>query len=153
MPGHSYEEIVLKGKKLTKYRLAIRFEDPQYGPLALFLNSEAGVFGAEIAEALEQARAAMGQTEFTGNLCTAVISPESVIVYRNTEDEDADEDEKGREDGPEAEKETAPRVCEIPAEEFAEILAEWREKAAEVKKKNVAERRKAALRRNAGAKD
>ena len=88
MQGYSFEEVILQGKRTKKYRLAVRFEDPQYGPLALFLNSEAGVFGAEIAEALEQAQAAMGQTEFTGNLCTAVITPESVIVYRNTEDEE-----------------------------------------------------------------
>ena len=75
MQGYSFEEVILQGKRAKKYRLAVRFEDPQYGPLALFLNSEAGVFGAEIAEALEQAQAAMGQTEFTGNLCTAVITP------------------------------------------------------------------------------
>ena len=94
MQGYSFEEVILQGKRAKKYRLAVRFEDPQYGPLALFLNSEAGVFGAEIAEALEQAQAAMGQTEFTGNLCTAVITPESVIVYRNTEDEEeAEEDD------------------------------------------------------------
>ena len=66
MQGYSFEEVILQGKRTKKYRLAVRFEDPQYGPLALFLNSEAGVFGAEIAEALEQAQAAMGQTEFTG---------------------------------------------------------------------------------------
>ena len=149
MPAHSYEEIVLQGKKLKKYRLAIHFEDPQYGPLALFLNSEAGVFGAEIAEALEQAQAAMGQTEFTGNLCTAVITPESVIVYRNTEDEEEAEEEKtaGEEGAEEKAGEKAPRICELPTAEFAELLAEWREHAAEVKKKNVAERRKAAKRR------
>ena len=55
MQGYSFEEVILQGKRTKKYRLAVRFEDPQYGPLALFLNSEAGVFGAEIAEALEQA--------------------------------------------------------------------------------------------------
>lgn len=145
MQGYSFEEVILQGKRAKKYRLAVRFEDPQYGPLALFLNSEAGVFGAEIAEALEQAQAAMGQTEFTGNLCTAVITPESVIVYRNTEDEEETEEEKTA--GEEAAGEKAPRVCELPTAEFAELLAEWRERAAEVKKKNVAERRKAAKRR------
>lgn len=145
MQGHSFEEVILQGKRAKKYRLAVRFEDPQYGPLALFLNSEAGVFGAEIAEALEQAKAAMGQTEFTGNLCTAVITPESVIVYRNTEDEEETEEEKTA--GEERAEEKAPRVCELPTAEFAELLAEWREHAAEVKKKNVAERRKAAKRR------
>lgn len=138
MPAHSYEEIVLQGKKLKKYRLAIRFEDPQYGPLALFLNSEAGIFGAEIAEALEQAQREMGMTEFSGNLCTAVITPETVTVYRSAEDA---EEEKPAE---------APQVCEIPSSEFAELLSEWREKAAETKKRNVLERRKAAARRNAG---
>ena len=154
MQGYSFEEVILQGKRAKKYRLAVRFEDPQYGPLALFLNSEAGVFGAEIAEALEQARAAMGQTEFTGNLCTAVITPESVIVYRNTEDEEEAEEEKteeektaGEEGAEEKAGEKAPRVCELPTAEFAELLAEWREHAAEVKKKNVAERRKAAKRR------
>ena len=145
MQGYSFEEVILQGKRAKKYRLAVRFEDPQYGPLALFLNSEAGVFGAEIAEALEQAKAAMGQTEFTGNLCTAVITPESVIVYRNTEDEEETEEEKTA--GEEGAEEKAPRVCELPTAEFAELLAEWREHAAEVKKKNVAERRKAAKRR------
>ena len=145
MQGYSFEEVILQGKRTKKYRLAVRFEDPQYGPLALFLNSEAGVFGAEIAEALEQAQAAMGQTEFTGNLCTAVITPESVIVYRNTEDEEEAEEEKTA--GEEGAEEKAPRVCELPTAEFAELLAEWREHAAEVKKKNVAERRKAAKRR------
>ena len=145
MQGYSFEEVILQGKRAKKYRLAVRFEDPQYGPLALFLNSEAGVFGAEIAEALEQAQAAMGQTEFTGNLCTAVITPESVIVYRNTEDEEETEEEKTA--GEERAEEKAPRVCELPTAEFAELLAEWREHAAEVKKKNVAERRKAAKRR------
>ena len=112
------------------------------------------MFGAEIAEALEQAQAAMGQTEFTGNLCTAVITPESVIVYRNTEDEEEAEEEKteeektaGEEGAEEKAGEKAPRVCELPTAEFAELLAEWREHAAEVKKKNVAERRKAAKRR------
>ena len=145
MQGYSFEEVILQGKRAKKYRLAVRFEDPQYGPLALFLNSEAGVFGAEIAEALEQAQAAMGQTEFTGNLCTAVITPESVIVYRNTEDEEEAEEEKTA--GEEGAEEKAPRVCELPTAEFAELLAEWREHAAEVKKKNVAERRKAAKRR------
>ena len=145
MQGYSFEEVILQGKRAKKYRLAVRFEDPQYGPLALFLNSEAGVFGAEIAEALEQAQAAMGQTEFTGNLCTAVIAPESVIVYRNTEDEEETEEEKTA--GEERAEEKAPRVCELPTAEFAELLAEWREHAAEVKKKNVAERRKAAKRR------
>ena len=145
MQGYSFEEVILQGKRTKKYRLAVRFEDPQYGPLALFLNSEAGVFGAEIAEALEQAQAAMGQTEFTGNLCTAVITPESVIVYRNTEDEEETEEEKTA--GEEGAEEKAPRVCELPTAEFAELLAEWREHAAEVKKKNVAERRKAAKRR------
>lgn len=149
MQGYSFEEVILQGKRTKKYRLAVRFEDPQYGPLALFLNSEAGVFGAEIAEALEQAQAAMGQTEFTGNLCTAVITPESVIVYRNTEDEEEAEEEKtaGEEGAEEKSGEKAPRVCELPTAEFAELLAEWREHAAEVKKKNVAERRKAAKRR------
>ena len=149
MQGYSFEEVILQGKRAKKYRLAVRFEDPQYGPLALFLNSEAGVFGAEIAEALEQAQAAMGQTEFTGNLCTAVITPESVIVYRNTEDEEETEEEKtaGEERAEEKAEEKAPRVCELPTAEFAELLAEWREHAAEVKKKNVAERRKAAKRR------
>ena len=150
MQGYSFEEVILQGKRTKKYRLAVRFEDPQYGPLALFLNSEAGVFGAEIAEALEQAQAAMGQTEFTGNLCTAVITPESVIVYRNTEDEEEAEEEKTEEEktaGEEGAEEKAPRVCELPTAEFAELLAEWREHAAEVKKKNVAERRKAAKRR------
>lgn len=145
MQGYSFEEVILQGKRAKKYRLAVRFEDPQYGPLALFLNSEAGVFGAEIAEALEQAQAAMGQTEFTGNLCTAVITPESVTVYRNTEDEEETEEEKTA--GEERAEEKAPRVCELPTAEFAELLAEWREHAAEVKKKNVAERRKAAKRR------
>ena len=145
MQGYSFEEVILQGKRTKKYRLAVRFEDPQYGPLALFLNSEAGVFGAEIAEALEQAQAAMGQTEFTGNLCTAVITPESVTVYRNTEDEEETEEEKTA--GEERAEEKAPRVCELPTAEFAELLAEWREHAAEVKKKNVAERRKAAKRR------
>ena len=145
MQGYSFEEVILQGKRTKKYRLAVRFEDPQYGPLALFLNSEAGVFGAEIAEALEQAQAAMGQTEFTGNLCTAVITPESVIVYRNTEDEEETEEETTA--GEERAEEKAPRVCELPTAEFAELLAEWREHAAEVKKKNVAERRKAAKRR------
>ena len=145
MQGYSFEEVILQGKRAKKYRLAVRFENPQYGPLALFLNSEAGVFGAEIAEALEQAKAAMGQTEFTGNLCTAVITPESVIVYRNTEDEEETEEEKTA--GEEGAEEKAPRVCELPTAEFAELLAEWREHAAEVKKKNVAERRKAAKRR------
>ena len=145
MQGYSFEEVILQGKRTKKYRLAVRFEDPQYGPLALFLNSEAGVFGAEIAEALEQAQAAMGQTEFTGNLCTAVITPESVIVYRNTEVEEETEEEKTA--GEERAEEKAPRVCELPTAEFAELLAEWREHAAEVKKKNVAERRKAAKRR------
>ena len=116
------------------------------------------MFGAEIAEALEQAQAAMGQTEFTGNLCTAVITPESVIVYRNTEDEEEAEEEKTEEEKTAGEEgaeekagekagEKAPRVCELPTAEFAELLAEWREHAAEVKKKNVAERRKAAKRR------
>ena len=149
MQGYSFEEVILQGKRAKKYRLAVRFEDPQYGPLALFLNSEAGVFGAEIAEALEQAQAAMGQTEFTGNLCTAVITPESVTVYRNTEDEEETEEEKtaGEERAEEKAEEKAPRVCELPTAEFAELLAEWREHAAEVKKKNVAERRKAAKRR------
>ena len=149
MQGYSFEEVILQGKRTKKYRLAVRFEDPQYGPLALFLNSEAGVFGAEIAEALEQAQAAMGQTEFTGNLCTAVITPESVIVYRNTEDEEEAEEEKtaGEEGVEEKSGEKAPRVCELPTAEFVELLAEWREHAAEVKKKNVAERRKAAKRR------
>ena len=154
MQGYSFEEVILQGKRTKKYRLAVRFEDPQYGPLALFLNSEAGVFGAEIAEALEQAQAAMGQTEFTGNLCTAVITPESVIVYRNTEDEEEAEEEKteeektaGEEGAEEKSGEKAPRICELPTAEFAELLAEWREHAAEVKKKNVAERRKAAKRR------
>lgn len=158
MQGYSFEEVILQGKRTKKYRLAVRFEDPQYGPLALFLNSEAGVFGAEIAEALEQAQAAMGQTEFTGNLCTAVITPESVIVYRNTEDEEEAEEEKTEEEKTAGEEgaeekagekagEKAPRVCELPTAEFAELLAEWREHAAEVKKKNVAERRKAAKRR------
>ena len=154
MQGYSFEEVILQGKRTKKYRLAVRFENPQYGPLALFLNSEAGVFGAEIAEALEQAQAAMGQTEFTGNLCTAVITPESVIVYRNTEDEEEAEEEKteeektaGEEGAEEKSGEKAPRVCELPTAEFAELLAEWREHAAEVKKKNVAERRKAAKRR------
>ena len=158
MQGYSFEEGILQGKRTKKYRLAVRFEDPQYGPLALFLNSEAGVFGAEIAEALEQAQAAMGQTEFTGNLCTAVITPESVIVYRNTEDEEEAEEEKTEEEKTAGEEgaeekagekagEKAPRVCELPTAEFAELLAEWREHAAEVKKKNVAERRKAAKRR------
>ena len=149
MQGYSFEEVILQGKRTKKYRLAVRFEDPQYGPLALFLNSEAGVFGAEIAEALEQAQAAMGQTEFTGNLCTAVITPESVTVYRNTEDEEETEEEKtaGEERAEEKAEEKAPRVCELPTAEFAELLAEWREHAAEVKKKNVAERRKAAKRR------
>ena len=149
MQGYSFEEVILQGKRAKKYRLAVRFEDPQYGPLALFLNSEAGVFGAEIAEALEQAQAAMGQTEFTGNLCTAVITPESVIVYRNTEDEEETEEEKtaGEEGAEEKSGEKAPRICELPTAEFAELLAEWREHAAEVKKKNVAERRKAAKRR------
>ena len=158
MQGHSFEEVILQGKRTKKYRLAVRFEDPQYGPLALFLNSEAGVFGAEIAEALEQAQAAMGQTEFTGNLCTAVITPESVIVYRKTEDEEEAEEEKTEEEKTAGEEgaeekagekagEKAPRVCELPTAEFAELLAEWREHAAEVKKKNVAERRKAAKRR------
>lgn len=138
MPAHSYEEIVLQGKKLKKYRLAIHFEDPQYGPLALFLNSEAGIFAAEIAEALDQAQREMGMTEFSGNLCTAVITPETVTVFRSAED-------------PEGEKPAeAPQVCEIPASEFAELLTEWREKAAETKKRNVLERRKAAARRNAG---
>ena len=91
----------------------------------------------------------MGQTEFTGNLCTAVITPESVIVYRNTEDEEEAEEEKtaGEEGVEEKSGEKAPRVCELPTAEFAELLAEWREHAAEVKKKNVAERRKAAKRR------
>ena len=149
MQGHSFEEVILQGKRAKKYRLAVSFEAPQYGPLALFLNSEAGVFGAEIAEALEQAQAAMGQTEFTGNLCTAVITPESVTVYRNTEDEEETEEEKtaGEERAEEKAEEKAPRVCELPTAEFAELLAEWREHAAEVKKKNVAERRKAAKRR------
>ena len=158
MQGYSFEEVILQGKRTKKYRLAVRFEDPQYGPLALFLNSEAGVFGAEIAEALEQAQAAMGQTEFTGNLCTAGITPESVIVYRNTEDEEEAEEEKTEEEKTAGEEgaeekagekagEKAPRVCELPTAEFAELLAEWREHAAEVKKKNVAERRKAAKRR------
>lgn len=149
MQGYSFEEVILQGKRTKKYRLAVRFEDPQYGPLALFLNSEAGVFGAEIAEALEQAQAVMGQTEFTGNLCTAVITPESVIVYRNTEDEEEAEEEKtaGEEGAEEKSGEKAPRICELPTAEFAELLAEWREHAAEVKKKNVAERRKAAKRR------
>ena len=154
MQGYSFEEVILQGKRTKKYRLAVRFEDPQYGPLALFLNSEAGVFGAEIAEALEQAQAAMGQTEFTGNLCTAVITPESVIVYRSTEDEEEAEEEKpeeektaGEEGAEEKSGEKAPRICELPTAEFAELLAEWREHAAEVKKKNVAERRKAAKRR------
>ena len=158
MQGYSFEEVILQGKRTKKYRLAVRFEDPQYGPLALFLNSEAGVFGAELAEALEQAQAAMGQTEFTGNLCTAVITPESVIVYRNTEDEEEAEEEKTEEEKTAGEEgaeekagekagEKAPRVCELPTAEFAELLAEWREHAAEVKKKNVAERRKAAKRR------
>lgn len=149
MQGYSFEEVILQGKRAKKYRLAVRFEDPQYGPLALFLNSEAGVFGAEIAEALEQAQAVMGQTEFTGNLCTAVITPESVIVYRNTEDEEEAEEEKtaGEEGAEEKSGEKAPRICELPTAEFAELLAEWREHAAEVKKKNVAERRKAAKRR------
>ena len=158
MQGYSFEEVILQGKRTKKYRLAVRFEDPQYGPLALFLNSEAGVFGAEIAEALEQAQAAMGQTEFTRNLCTAVITPESVIVYRNTEDEEEAEEEKTEEEKTAGEEgaeekagekagEKAPRVCELPTAEFAELLAEWREHAAEVKKKNVAERRKAAKRR------
>lgn len=144
MTGHSFEEVILQGRKTKKYRLAIRFEDPQYGPLALFLNSEAGVFGAEIAEALEQAQAEMGQTEFSGNLCTAVITPETVIVYRNAEDEEGTEG-KTAEETAAAEKE--PRVCELPTAEFARILAEWREQAAEVKKKNVALRREAARRR------
>ena len=137
MPAHSYEEIVLQGKKLKKYRLAIHFEDPQYGPLALFLNSEAGVFGAEIAEALEQAQKEMGMTEFSGNLCTAVITPETVTVFRSAED--AKEDQPAE----------TPQVCEVPVSEFAELLSEWREKAAEIKKRNVLERRKAAARRNA----
>ena len=137
MQGYSFEEVILQGKRTKKYRLAVRFEDPQYGPLALFLNSEAGVFGAEIAEALEQAQAAMGQTEFTGNLCTAVITPETVTVFRSAED--AKEDQPAE----------TPQVCEVPVSEFAELLSEWREKAAEIKKRNVLERRKSAARRNA----
>ncbi len=142
MPGHSYEEIKLQGKKLTKYRLAVRFEDPQYDPLALFLNSEANVFGAEIAEALEQAQAEMGHTEFTGNLCTAVITPETVIVYTNAENDAEDDD-----DSDVSETSKDPQVCELPTAEFAELLSEWREKAAEIKKQNVEERRKAAAKR------
>ena len=59
------------------------------------------------------------------------------------------EEEKtaGEEGAEEKSGEKAPRVCELPTAEFAELLAEWREHAAEVKKKNVAERRKAAKRR------
>ena len=57
---------------------------------------------------------------------------------------EAEEEKTAGEEGAE---EKAPRVCELPTAEFAELLAEWREHAAEVKKKNVAERRKAAKRR------
>lgn len=137
MSGHSYQEIAIQGNTMTKHRLEIRFEDPRYRSLEQFMNAEAGVFSAEIADALSQAQSGMGQTEFTGKLWTVFITPESVTVYRSAADAG---DAEGADSG-------APQVCELPTEDFAELLSEWRDRAAEVKKHNVDERRKAAARR------
>ena len=85
----------------------------------------------------------------TGCLSQPASAPAAASPAKEENKEEKTEEEKtaGEEGAEEKSGEKAPRVCELPTAEFAELLAEWREHAAEVKKKNVAERRKAAKRR------
>lgn len=72
MIRHSLRIITLHRGRHEKKRRVIRFTDPKYHLLALFINAEADSFRREINAAFEQAETE-GEGFFAGNLTTLSI--------------------------------------------------------------------------------
>ena len=79
MIEHTIKVITLRRGRYEKKRRVIRFEDPSYKPLGLFLNSEANMFRSQIAAAFKMAEEE-GEGYFAGNLMTLSIQDGTAVI-------------------------------------------------------------------------
>ncbi len=104
MTEHTIRVITLRRGRHEKKRRVIRFADPQYKLLGVFLNSEADSFRAPISAALKQAKEE-GDGYFAGNL-TSLSIHDGTAVIRSQIDAEAE-------------------PVSVPAEEVITLLKEW----------------------------
>ncbi|MBR2676926.1 MAG: hypothetical protein IKE28_08445 [Solobacterium sp.] len=104
MIEHTIKVITLRRGRYEKKRKVIRFEDPYYKLVGVFLNSEATMFRSQIASAFKMAEET-GEGFFAGNLMTLVIQDGTAVISSQLDAES--------------------EPVSLPAEELKALLNEW----------------------------